>query len=109
MSDQIDRELGELMRLERISHLPTVPAPGVIWWKAQLLEKRRKQQQALLPVRFFRMTSVAAIYAAVLMLLYLAAQLGTIKPARLAFAGVLFLTMHLASMWVHWRISAKTK
>jgi hypothetical protein len=109
VKEQIDRDLRKLMRLERSSHAPALVAPGVIWWKAQLLERRRKQQQALLPVRFFRVMSFAAIFVIGLALLYVGARLKATDPALLGFAGVLVLMTYLPSVWVRSKISAKSK
>jgi hypothetical protein len=106
MSDPIDHQIVKLIQMEPASRLPTLPAPGAIWWKAQLLERRRKQQKALLPIRLVWRTSVVAIYAAVVAVLYVAVRAGAIKPILLCFAGILFLSMYLPSMWIHWRISS---
>jgi hypothetical protein len=108
MSDPIDHQIIRLIQMEPASHLPTLPAPGVIWWKAQLLERRRKQQKALLPVRLVRKTSIVAICAAVVAVLYIAVRTGAIKPTLLGFAGILFLSMYLPSIWIHWRMSSRS-
>lgn len=106
MADPTEQQLMELIRTERDSHPVAVPSPAMIWWRAQLIEKRRKQERALLPTRFIRAISVVAIYAAVAAVLYIAATTGTIPSSLLWFTGLLFLSMFAASAYVYWGISS---
>jgi hypothetical protein len=104
--DPIHLDLMKLIQTERSSYHAAVPSPGAIWFRAQLISKRSRQQQALLPTRIIRAISALALIAALIALLYVGNVTGAIPASILWFAGSLFLPMYLTSVWAYWRISS---
>lgn len=101
MTEPIDQHLLALLQAEKAFYSPDLPSPSVIWWKAQLMEKRRRQQQALLPIRLLRGVFVISIYLGIAILLFVSVESGAFN-STMAAAGVLLLGAHLATLWIYW-------
>ena len=109
MSEEIDRQLYELVQAERAAHLPELPSPSLIWWRAQLMERRRLQAKALRPIAIVRSLSAVAIYACATALAYISIHSAQLNLAAVVIGGSLFAATHVAALSTYWSLSAKPK
>lgn len=109
MSEQIDRQLYELVQAERAAHLPELPSPSLIWWRAQLMERRRLQAKALQPIAILRSLSAIAIYACAIVLAYISIHAGQLNLAAVVIGGSIFAATHVAALAIYRSFSAKPK
>lgn len=109
MTEEIDRQLHALSQEEKATHLPPLPSPALIWWRAQLMERRRLQAKALRPIAILRSVSVAAIYVCVAALAYIPIHSAQLNLTALVIGGSLFAVTHVAALSIYWSLSAKAK
>ena len=59
-----DSQLDSLLRQMADDHRPDLPAPGLIWWRAQILRKQQEQARIERPVKIARTAAVVFCLAA---------------------------------------------
>jgi hypothetical protein len=55
-----DSQLDSLLKQMADDHRPQLPAPGLIWWRAQILRKQQEQARIERPVKIMRVAAVVA-------------------------------------------------
>lgn len=58
-----DLQLDSFLKSMARDHQPELPAPGLIWWRAQILRKQRERDRIERPVRIMRLVAVVAALA----------------------------------------------
>jgi len=55
-----DLEFDSLMKQMASEHQPELPAPGLIWWRAQIMKKQAERQRIERPVAIMRLVAAVA-------------------------------------------------
>lgn len=58
-----DLQLDSLIKQMAEGHQSELPAPGLIWWRAQILRKQREQERIERPLRIMRLIAVVVVLA----------------------------------------------
>ena len=62
-------ELDALLKQMAEDHRPKLPSSGLIWWRAQILKKRKEKERIERPLIIMRGVAAATCVAALLVLL----------------------------------------
>jgi hypothetical protein len=62
-------ELDSLLKQMADSHRAELPSPGLIWWRAQILRKRREKERIERPLIIMRGVAAATCVAALVLFL----------------------------------------
>jgi hypothetical protein len=54
-----DFELDSLIKKMAAEHRPELPSPGLVWWRAQILEKQAEKERAERPFTIMRLVAAA--------------------------------------------------
>jgi hypothetical protein len=101
VNHEIDRQLHALLQAEKAAYSPELPSATLVWWKAQITEKRRLQKKSLLPIQMLHAVSAAIVCLAAVGLLYAGTQVGVLlNSMAIASGSVLTATTILFIYWL---------
>ena len=67
-NNQDNRDLDLLIKNMAAGHQAELPAPGLVWWRAQILRKQAEKERVERPLAIMRMITVGMCVVAILAL-----------------------------------------
>ena len=102
-----DLNLDSWLKKMASEHQPELPAPGLVWWRAQILRKQAEKERVERPLAVMRMIAVVACVVVVLALWVsqgrslwgFVSSSGLVALLPLLLGGAAITAVLLALMW----------